>query len=108
MIAWQVVEYESSNVQSGNVAFDETTDTTLTATLASSITADQSLLVFSHGVPNVNVQDPPSSSGFTGAITDSTTLTFSRSAVGTVTGTDTLTYYLVEFTDATTVQSRCV
>jgi hypothetical protein len=104
-IEWQVVEYQSSTVQSGDLSFDNPTDLTRTATLATSIDPSKSLLIFSHGIADTGVSAFPSRSGFIGAVTDPTTLTFSRSAVDPAVGADSLTYYLVEFTDATSVQS---
>jgi hypothetical protein len=105
LIEWQVVEYDNAAVQSGDLSFDNPTQTTLTASLANSINIQKSWLIFSHGMASTNVAVPPSSSGFTGTITDPTTLTFSRDAVDPATGVDGLTYYLVEFSDSTNVQS---
>ncbi len=104
IVEWQVVEYLDANVQTNTLAF-AAADTSRTATLAPAVNPLKSWLILSYecdaaGCPDANNLGAKS---LRGAITNGTTLTFDR----TVTGANEsllLTWYVVEFTDATTVQ----
>lgn len=111
-VDWQVVEYQDATVQSGDVTFNPT-DLTLTATPATPIDPARSWLMFSFecraipiggcgSVTNIGTRS------YRGVVTNGTTLTFDRKNAG-LTGppaeTYNLTWYLVEFTDGTSVQS---
>ncbi len=106
IVNWQVVEYPGATVQSGDVAFNDAVDTSMTVNPATSVTVANSLLVFTHdmGVAQ-NHFAQPNISGFTGSIVDANHLSFARTSADTTAGTDTITYYLVNFTDGTGVQT---
>ncbi|MGD0101042.1 MAG: DUF2341 domain-containing protein, partial [Acidobacteriota bacterium] len=98
VLEWQVVQYTNSSVQYGTVSF-ATTDSSKTATVTS-VDTTKSWLICSYnsaaGVTGI------SQKLVEGVLTNSTTLTFTRLANGQAI---TLRYYLVTFTDGTTVQS---
>ena len=97
-VEWQVVEYVDANVQTGDVHFNSG-DTSQPASLAPAVITAKSWLVFSHE----SVTGPPDI-GRTlvrGVVTDGSNLTFDRNNTGSSID---LTWYLVEFTDAATVQ----
>jgi hypothetical protein len=98
-VDWQVIEYRGSSVRSGQVSF-ATTDTSKTATLTS-VRTNKSWLVYSYQLDN-NATITANISSIRGRITDATTLTFDRVTSGNAA---TLSYFLVAFTDRTTVQS---
>ncbi len=95
---WQVVEYTDSSVQTGDVSF-LTTDSSKTATTTSASTT-KSWLIYTYKTADGTAADIGQKL-VRGAITDSTTLTFDRDNTGQ---TIDLTWFLVEFTDGTTVQ----
>lgn len=95
---WQVVEYADSQVQTGDVSF-ATGDSSKTASI-SSVDTGKSWLINSYQ----SASGTGSNIGqklVRGVITNSTTLTFDRDQTGQ---TMDLTWYLVEFTDGTTIQ----
>ena len=98
VLEWQVVQYTNSSVQSGTVSF-ATTDSSKTATVTS-VDTTKSWLICTYdsaaGVTGI------SQKMVEGVLTNSTTLTFTRLANGQ---TISLHYYLVTFTDGTTVQN---
>jgi hypothetical protein len=101
VVEWQVVQYQDASVRSGDVAF-AAGSTVQTANLAPGVNTAKSWLVYSYegtpdATPNVGLYL------VRGLVTNPTTLTFDRSNSGTVSLT--LTWYLIEFTDSTTVQS---
>lgn len=98
-VEWQVVQYTDSSVQSGQVSF-ATTDTSKTASVTS-VDTSKSWLIYSYQLDD-NAIINPNVASIRGQLTNSTTLTFDRYASGNAA---TLTYFLVQFTDGTTVQS---
>jgi len=98
LIQWQVIEFANAVVQSGDITFDSTTPS-LTVPVTSINTAKSWLFY--------TINSTAASSGnigqklIRGLVTNQTTLTFDRDATGVGW---TLTWYLVEFTDATSVQ----
>ena len=97
VIEWQVVEYLDAEVQTGNLSF-LTTDSSKTDTITS-VDTSKSWLIFNYktdGGTTANIGQRL----VRGVITNATTLTFDRSNTGQ---TLDLTYYLIEFEDATTV-----
>ena len=100
VVEWQVVEYADANVRSGDIAF-ASADFVQTATLAPAADPAKSWLIYSYdGTPNVS---DVGQFLVRGVVTDGSTLTFDRNNSGAVALS--LTWYLVEFTDATVVQS---
>ena len=97
VIEWQVVEYLDAEVQTGNLSF-LTTDSSKTDTITS-VDTSKSWLIFNYKSAGGTSADIGQKL-VRGVITDSTTLTFDRSNTGQ---TLDLTYYLIEFEDATTV-----
>lgn len=98
VVEWQVVEYADAAVQTGTVVFG-TSDSSQTATI-SSVDTGKSWLIYtfeSENGTNTNIAQKL----VRGLITNDTTLTFDRDSTGQVVD---LTWYLVEFTDGTTVQ----
>ena len=98
IVEWQVIEFADSRVQSGSLSFG-TADSLRTVTMSAVDTA-KSWLIYTY----------KSDAGTTanigqklvqGLISNGTTLTFDRANVGQAMD---LTWYLVEFTDGTTVQ----
>lgn len=92
-VRWQVVEYDSCDVQSFNISLS---GTSATATL-SGVTTNKTMLVGSHSQSGgINADDMPRIE-----LTNSTTVTATR--VGSA---STITYfgYAIEFTDNTSVQ----
>ena len=98
VVEWQVVQYQDADVRSGDVAF-AATDGSQTAALA--VNTAKSWLIYSYETTPNSIPDIGQYL-VRGQLTD-TTLTFDRSNTGTVGLT--LSWYLVEFTDASTVQS---
>ena len=95
---WQVVEFTGADVQSGNLSFVAGA-TSRNAALTAVDTA-KSWLIYSYATGSTN---PRIWRGLVrGRITSSTNLNFDRDVTGTA--IDTLTWYLVEFTDGTTVR----
>lgn len=98
-VEWQVVDFTGASVQTGDIAFANG-DSSKTATLSPSITTSNSWLIYTYN--SVTGTKDDNSQKFTrGLITNSTTLTFDRANTGQSMN---LTWYLVEFTDGTTVQ----
>ncbi len=95
---WQVVQYDGASVQSGDLSFGAG-DTTRNATVTS-VDTSKSWLIYSYR-SNYSAMQNIGEKLLRGTISDSTTLTFDRSVSGT---TNDLSWYLVEFTDATAVQ----
>ena len=97
-VEWQVVEFTGASVQSGDVSFG-TTQSSRTATI-SSVDTSASWLIY-----NFKSGDGTSSDIgeklVRGLITNDTTLTFDRSNTGQAID---LSWFLVEFTDGTSVQ----
>ena len=101
VVEWQVVQYLDANVQSGDVTFTAGAPSQ-TAALAPAVNTARSWLIYSYdGTPDAI----PDIGQYLvrGRLTNSNTLTFDRNNTGTV-AID-LTWYLVEFTDGTTVQN---
>ncbi|MHC4498061.1 MAG: LamG-like jellyroll fold domain-containing protein [Planctomycetota bacterium] len=100
IVQWQVVQYTDADVQTGDITFLDT-DSSKTADLsADPIDPDKSWLIytFKQDAAGVTIGEKL----IRGVITDGSTLTFDRDLTG---ASDVeLTWYLVEFTDATTVQ----
>ncbi len=98
VVEWQVIQYDDASVQSGDLSFGAG-DMARTATVTA-VDASKSWLVYGYRT---------SYSSFTnigeklvrGTVTNNTTLTFDRSVSGT---SNDLSWYLIEFQDATTVQ----
>ncbi len=104
IVEWQVVEYQDSVVQTGDLVFTDV-DLSLTAPLAPAVNTDKSWLLFSYRCDI----DCPNSANMgaklvRGRVTNGTTLTFDRSITG-ANETLNLTWYLIEFTDQTIVRS---
>ena len=103
IVEWQVVEYLDANVQTGSLTFADT-DTSLPATLAPAVNPAKSWLILSYACALDCPDDTNMGAKMVrGTITNGTTLTFDRSVTG-VAESLLLTWHLVEFTDATTVQ----
>lgn len=100
-VAWQVVEYDGCTVQSGSIAA-LSTEGSKTATVTS-VDTTQSWLLMSYA-NNSSVSTAIGEKLWRGAVTNSTTLTFTREATAASGAAATLWWFLVEFTDATTVQ----
>lgn len=99
-VEWQVIEFDGSSVQTGDVSFS-TTDISKTATITG-VNLTKSLLIFSQknpSVANLNV----ASHVLRGRITSTTQLTFDRDEAGSL--SIELTWFVVEFTDGTVIQS---
>jgi Peptidase family C25/Propeptide_C25/Concanavalin A-like lectin/glucanases superfamily/Domain of unknown function (DUF2341) len=95
--AWQVVTYTDASVTSGDVSF-ASGDSSQTATVSIS-DLNKAWLIYSY-----NTADTGSHVGHDlvrGQVANGTTLTFDRSDTGVALN---LTWYLVQFTDAATVQ----
>ncbi len=103
MVEWQVVEYQQSAVQTGNLFFSDV-DTSLTAPLAPAVNPDKSWLLFTSQC-DLDCPDDTNMGAklVRGAVTNGTTLTFDRSVTGPGESLH-LTWYLVEFTDQTVVR----
>jgi cellulose synthase/poly-beta-1,6-N-acetylglucosamine synthase-like glycosyltransferase/transposase-like protein len=99
---WQVIEYANSNVQSGEVSFGNT-DASKTATI-SPVDVAKTWLLFSYDY-DINGNLNPNQYIIRGRITSPTQLTFDRQGSIAANDTSTLDYFVVSFTDATTVQS---
>ena len=97
-VEWQVVEYADASVQTGDLFFGSG-DASLPDILAAPVDTSKSWLIYTFdeisGWPNIG------RALIRGVVTDPNTVTFDRNNTGD--GFD-LTWYLVEFTDATTVQ----
>ncbi len=100
--AWQVVEYTDASVQTGDLSFANG-DSSLTASVPG-VDTGRSWLLFTYSSAT-GVTANIGEKMVRGLITDSFTLTFDRSNSGQSIG---LTWYLVSFTDSTTVQSGTV
>ncbi len=99
VVEWQVVEYIDSAVQTGNVQFG-TGDSSMTDSITSIDTGKSWLLYTYESEDGINTNIGQKL--VRGVITDATTLTFDRDSNGQALD---LTWYLVEFTDGTTVQN---
>ncbi len=98
IVEWQVVEYDDSFVQRGDVSWG-TTDATKTVTVNAVDTA-KSWLMFYYNSAGGTAADIGQKL-VRGEITNSTTLTFTRANTGQAMD---MTWFLVEFNDNTTVQ----
>ena len=101
-VAWQVVEYANTSVQSGDVSF-LTTDSSKTATVTS-VNTGKAWLLYTHTTAAGTSTDIGQKL-VRGRVTNATTLTFDRDHTGQ---TMDLTWYFVEFTDTTSVQHNTV
>ncbi|TLZ74573.1 MAG: hypothetical protein E6K14_03230, partial [Methanobacteriota archaeon] len=99
---WQVVEYTDGSVQTGDLSFANG-DSSLTASVPG-VDTGRSWLLFTYSSAT-GVTANIGEKMVRGLITDAFTLTFDRSNSGQSIG---LTWYLVSFTDSTTVQSGTV
>ena len=99
VVEWQVVSYTSAKIQTGDIAF-ATTDGSRTATLTAVNTA-KAWLMFSYNSADGTAANIGQKM-VRGVVTNGNTLTFDRALTGQAM---TLTWYLVEFTDDTRVQS---
>ncbi|MDH3605688.1 MAG: hypothetical protein OER12_01690, partial [Acidimicrobiia bacterium] len=102
VVEWQVVQYDGASVQSGDLSF-ASGDSSRNATVTS-VDTSKSWLIYSYRT-NFSATQNIGEKLLRGTVADSTTLTFDRSVSGT---TNDLSWYLVEFTDATTVQHGSV
>ncbi len=96
---WQVIEYTGAAVQSGDLSF-AAGDASRSATVAA-VNVPKTWLLFSYASASgtgTNIAQKM----LWGTLTDATTLTFDRASTGQAVD---VTWYLVEFTDATTVES---
>ena len=100
-VEWQVVQYACASVQSGDVTFANT-ETSKTATVTSVDTA-KSWLLSTHNHPDGTATDIAQKL-VRGQVTNATTLTFDRDSTSGSGQSLNLTWYLVTFTDGTTVQ----
>ena len=98
-IEWQVIDYTGASVQSGDLSF-LAGDSSLSATVAA-VNPSKSWLLFSYTSASGTATNIAQKMVW-GTVTDATTLTFDRASTGQAVD---LTWYLVEFTDATTVES---
>src|SRR3989475_8076237 len=98
-VEWQVIEYTGASVQSGDLSF-AATDASLSAAVAA-VSVPKSWLLFSYASASGTGTNIAQKMVW-GTVTDAMTLTFDRASTGQVID---LTWYLVEFTDATTVES---
>jgi hypothetical protein len=101
-VEWQVVTYTGANVQSGDVTI-AAGSTSNTATV-SSVDLTKSWLIYTYNLGDGNTADIGQHL-VRGLITNATTLTFDRAHEGSTTTAVQITYYLLQFTDGTTVQS---
>ena len=109
VVEWQVVEFTGATVQSGDVAF-AAGDFTKTATAPANFTAivpGRTWLVYGYDamVGGSGLELDPGKELVRGVITNGSTLTFDRNHSGGGT-TINLTWYLIEFTDGTSVQHQ--
>ena len=100
VVSWQVVEFTNASVQSGDVSFG-TADSSKTDALTPSVNTAKSWLVYTH-TSAAGTADNIGQKLVRGRITNATTLTFDRSNTGQSLN---LTWYLIEFTDNTSVQA---
>lgn len=100
VVAWQVIEFVDSVVQSGSVSFG-TSDTVKTVSLSPTVDADKSWLSLSYSSDSGTSADLGQKMVRGELSTDGTTLTFTRENSGQALD---LAYFIVEFTDETTVQ----
>jgi hypothetical protein len=98
-IEWQVVEYTYASVQTGDISF-ATTDGSRTASITS-VDPARAWVLFTYDTADGTVANIGQKM-VRGLVTNPTTLTFARDGTGQAM---TLTWYLVEFTDDTRVQS---
>jgi len=99
-IEWQVIEYQDAKVQSNDVTF-ATTDSSRTAAITS-VNTWRTWLLFTY-TSDSGTGTNIGQKMVRGVVTNPTTLTFDRSNTGQAM---TLTYYVVEFFDGTSVQSN--
>ena len=99
MVEWQVVEYQDSMVQTGDLSFG-IGNLSVTATLSQTVNRNKSWLIYNYKTDDGSQTDV-STKLVRGLITDNDTLTFNRVNSG---HTLDLTWYLVEFIDDTRVQ----
>ena len=106
-VEWQVVEYQDANVQTGDVTFDSTSGQLSVNAAITSVDTAKSWLVYSYECApafcNGNVANIGSRM-ISGEVTSATNLRFDRDVASLVGEEINVTWYLVEFTDATTVQ----
>ena len=100
IVDWQVVEYDDSMVQTGDLSF-LTTDSSKTATLTNTFNRNKSWLIYTYKTDNPAVADDIGEMLVRGVVTDNDTLTFDRDNTGQAMD---LTWFLVEFIDDTVVQ----
>jgi len=96
---WQVIEYTAATVQSGDLSF-AVGDASLSATVAA-VNVPKTWLLFSYASASGTATNIAQKMLW-GTLTDATTVTFDRASTGQPVD---VTWYLVEFTDATTVES---
>ncbi|HYS72718.1 MAG TPA: tetratricopeptide repeat protein [Thermoplasmata archaeon] len=99
VVEWQVVSYASAKVQTGDIAF-ATADGSRTATFTA-VPTSKAWLMFSYNSADGTAANIGQKM-VRGVVTSGNTLTFDRDLTGQAM---TLTWYLVEFTDDTRVQS---
>ncbi len=98
IVEWQVIEFADSQVQSGSVSFGAT-DSVKTATM-SAVDTGKSWLIYTYKTATGTTANIGQKL-VQGLISNGTTVTFDRANTGQAMD---LTWYLVEFTDGTTVQ----
>ena len=96
---WQVITYTGASVQSGDLSF-LAGDSSLSAAVTA-VNAQKAWLLFSYTSASGTGTNIAQKMVW-GTVTDATTLTFDRASTGQASD---LTWYLVEFTDGTTVES---
>ncbi len=97
-VAWQVIQYNDATVQRGTTSL-ASGDASRSATVAA-VDTTTSWLVYSHSTDNGSSSDIGQKL-VRGIVTNGTTLTFDRSSTGQAMD---VSWELIEFTDATTVQ----
>lgn len=100
-IAWQVIEYQDANIQKGDVTFN--TNNTVKNIPISGIDEDKTLLVYNYYSTGKSYDNPVCQNLISGQINNTSTLRFNRGC-GNHNGEIHLTWFVIEFTDATTVQ----
>ena len=102
-IAWQVIEYQDANIQTGDSSFS-TSDASKTITI-STVDLNKSLLVYNYYSTGTSSDNPVCQNLVSGLISDATTLQFDRGCAGH-NGQIHLSWFAIEFTDASTVQHK--
>lgn len=100
-VAWQVIEYQDANIQTGDISFS-TSDASKTIAI-STVDLDKSLLVYNYYSTGTSSDNPVCQNLVSGLIDNATTLQFDRGCAGH-NGEIHLSWFAIEFTDASIVQ----